>query len=87
MLHTKREKLGDTQTFRKQILVEHQQELGNTGKEEDQLLVHVYADKQEYSHSVQNGGVPIVSGYMDHTSVLTQMKRESKEMKGHTAVL
>lgn len=37
--------------------------------------------------SVQKGGVPSVSGCVEHTSVLTQIIREAREVKGEMAVI
>ena len=37
--------------------------------------------------AVQKGGVPGVSGCIEHTSVLTQIIREAKESKGELAVI
>ena len=37
--------------------------------------------------AVQKGGVPGVSGCVEHTSVLTQIIKEAKEMKGELAVI
>ena len=37
--------------------------------------------------SVQKGGVPGVSGCIEHTSVLTQIIREAREGKGELAVI
>ena len=44
-------------------------------------------DNKYIDIAVQNGGVPGVSGCVDHTSVLTQIIREAKEMKGELAVI
>lgn len=37
--------------------------------------------------AVQKGGVPGVSGCIEHTSVLTQIIREAREGKGELAVI
>ena len=39
-------------------------------------------DNKYIDIAVQKGGVPGVSGWVEHTSVLTQIIREAKEMKG-----
>ena len=47
-----------------------------------------YMLNNKYIHiAVQKGGVPGVSGCVEHTSVLTQIIREAKEMKGELAVI
>lgn len=46
------------------------------------MLDNNYVDK-----AVQQGGVPGVSGCIEHTSVLTQIIREAREGKGELAVI
>jgi hypothetical protein len=48
----------------------------------DFMLANKYIDI-----SVQKGGIPGVSGCIEHTSVLTQIIREAKENKGNLVVL
>ncbi|XP_033755855.1 uncharacterized protein LOC117338607 [Pecten maximus] len=44
-------------------------------------------DNQYIDIAVQKGGVPGVSGCIEHTSILSQIIREAKELKGELAVV
>ncbi|XP_061747756.1 uncharacterized protein LOC133545995, partial [Nerophis ophidion] len=48
----------------------------------DYLLKNSYIDT-----SVQKGGIPVVSGCLEHTGVVTQLIREARKNKGDLAVL
>ncbi|XP_069114421.1 uncharacterized protein [Argopecten irradians] len=50
-------------------------------------LTKYMLDNKYIDISVQKGGIPGVSGCLEHTSVLTQIIREARENKGNVAVL